>query len=105
VLLFLVLPQTTIMGFILTRALILLACIFFLASDPDKDHGLVSVALGFVREQEVQGKAPQSRRSLKTIGTVGMNTRESSNVTKTFYPNMSSKRKVPFGPDPIHNRV
>ncbi|KAL3751609.1 hypothetical protein ACJRO7_012439 [Eucalyptus globulus] len=93
------------MGFILTRALILLACIFLLASDPDKEHGLVSVALGFGREQEVQGKAPQSRRSLKTVGKVGMNAKKSSNVAKTFDPKMSSKRKVPFGPDPFHNRV
>ncbi|KAK3443015.1 hypothetical protein EUGRSUZ_B03446 [Eucalyptus grandis] len=92
------------MGFILTRALILLVCIFFLASELDKVQGVVSVKLGFGREQEVQGKAPQSRRSLKTVGKVGMNAKKSSSVTKTFDPNMSSKRKVRGGSDPIHNR-
>ncbi|KAF8040482.1 hypothetical protein BT93_B2648 [Corymbia citriodora subsp. variegata] len=64
----------------------------------------VSVELGFGREQEVQEKAPQSRRSLKTISTVGMNTKKSSSATKTFDPNMPSKRKVRGGSDPIHNR-
>ncbi|KAI6686081.1 hypothetical protein NL676_031994 [Syzygium grande] len=93
------------MGFILNKPLVLLVCIFFLASDLDKVRGVTSVELGFGMEQEEdQGKAPQSRRGLKTIGTVGMNTKKSSNAAKTFDPSMSSKRQVPKGPDPIHNR-
>ncbi|KAI3433045.1 uncharacterized protein J3R85_007231 [Psidium guajava] len=92
------------MGFILNRALILLIFIFFLASDPDKIHGIRTVELGFRREQEDRGKLPQSRRSLKTTSTVGMNTRKSPSVTTTSDPNMPSKRRVQKGANPIHNR-
>nr|DAD31259.1 TPA_asm: hypothetical protein HUJ06_010110 [Nelumbo nucifera] len=87
------------------RILILLICIGFLVVQPEKVSGLRSIDHVLRWEKEEKALKLKSSRVLKAVVVEELNSNnKSSSASPKIDPNMSSKRRVRRGSDPIHNR-
>ncbi|KAJ0048700.1 hypothetical protein Pint_16114 [Pistacia integerrima] len=93
------------MALLVYRGVILLACIGFLALQPDKVSGLRSRDFVLRWDKDLLPFVRNSR-ILKAVALKDLQTNPSlaPAPSTTLDPNQSNKRQVRKGSDPIHNR-